>query len=162
LISIGDYFTLHGTPDDDRLRANAAEWVRRANLLLKAAARDGISPGIDQVSKNHVASGYRPAGVNAATSNAAKRSTHLTCEGGDVQDRPDRQLAVWCARNQDKMAEVGLWMEDPRWTGGRTNTDPWCHWQTKPPGSGKRIYVPSSAAPTDPKFYGRNGLPVPA
>lgn len=167
LIRLSDYYKLHGEPTVQALRDNAEITVHRANSVLELAVAEGFKLTNDQASGNPVASGFRPAGVNAATSNAANGSTHLTCEGIDVQDMLDgsRWLAVWCCRNLDVLERIGLWMEDPRWCAGRTGTDPWCHWQTRAPRSGRRIYVPYAdvvAHPaTDPDFYARNGLVAP-
>jgi hypothetical protein len=156
------YYALHGEPSVQALKDNAVILLQRTNAVLEIAALDGVKPGIDQVSGNHVASGFRPAGVNAKTSNAATGSKHLTCEAIDIQDTLDgqRQLAVWCCRNKDVLERIGLWMEDPRWTAGRTNTDPWVHWQTRP--ASKLIYLPYADIvkhpPTDPDFYRRFAL----
>lgn len=155
------YFKLHGRPTTTALIENAREWLRRANMMLDYALAAGVEPGVDTESGNHIASGHRPAGVNARTANAAVASTHLTCEGGDIQDKLGRALAIFCVVNESLLIQCELWMECPRWTGGRTNTDPWCHWQTKAPRSGNRIYVPSSQPPSDPHFYERNGITVP-
>lgn len=172
-ITRADYFKLHGEPQGESRAAlleNANEWVRRANLLYSEMAADGIELCNDQVSGNPIASGYRPAGVNAATSNAATGSKHLTCRAGDTQDWTDRRIAVWCIRNLVLLETYGMWMEDPRWTGGRIRPngekrDPWTHWQTVPPGSGNRVYIPYADVianpPTDPDFYVRNGLAKP-
>lgn len=121
---------------------NALETVERANKLLEAAAVDGVVPGVDQYTKNAVASGWRPNGVNARTQNAAATSRHITAQAVDLQDTTDRALARWCLRNLAKLEEIGLWMEDPRWTGGK---DPWVHVQPVPPRSGHRVYVPSTS-----------------
>lgn len=129
------------------VQANGAETVRRVSLLLAAAAKDDVHPGIDQITKTEVAGPWRPAAENARTANAGKLSTHITGEGIDIQDKRDRQLARWCLRNLKVLEVLGLWMEDPQWTAGKNNDDPWVHLQTKPPGSGKRVYVPSSAPP---------------
>lgn len=161
-IVLADYFKLHGRPESDALIANAATLLEKVNALLERAEQDRVVPGIDQVSQNHVASGYRHAGANASTANAAVASKHLTCHGIDLQDIiGTRALAVWCIQNLEQLEECGLWMEDPRWTGGRTNTDPWVHLQDVPPRSGRRVYVPSSQPPTDPDFYKRAGLSPP-
>lgn len=124
------------------IRHNAGVLVGKVNTLLAMAETEGIVPGFDQVTGTHVASGWRPAGVNERTANAAKTSKHLTGQGVDLQDSAGRALARWCLRNLDALEDLGLWMEDPQWTGGR---DPWVHLQTVPPGSGKRVYVPSTA-----------------
>lgn len=132
---------------------NAQHWVACANLLLSYAAKDGVRPGIDQASGTPLASGWRPKGVNARTANSAQLSTHLDGRGGDLQDIwPLRPLAHWCLKHSlpgGLLEKCGIWMEHPNWT-CTANLDPWCHWQTKPPGSGKRIYVPNSNPPTSP------------
>ena len=120
----------------DEIRSNAEETLAKANALLERAGMDRI---------NTVNSGWRPRSVNDATANAGTHSKHLTAEAVDIPD-PDRTLARWCCDNQDALQDIGLWMEDPRWT------PTWVHVQVVPPGSGKRIYVPSSAPAADPTF----------
>lgn len=130
---------------------NASTLLERVNALLELAAAEGVTPGVDQVTLNAVASGWRPAGVNARTANAATASTHLLGLGIDIQDQhPGRPLARWCLRNLGQLERIGLWMEDPRWTGGKNNNDPWVHLQARPPRSGNRVYIPSSAPPGAP------------
>lgn len=131
------------------MEENAGMLLARVNLLISWAAADGVFPGIDSKTGTHVASGWRPTEINARTSNAGKASKHITMQGIDVQDTPDRTLARWCLRNLASLEEIGLWMEDPQWTGG---ADPWVHFQSVPPGSGRRVYVPSSAPPLAEKL----------
>ena len=126
----------HAEELTDEIRANAEVTVSKANELLARAGRSDI---------HTVNSGWRPKAINDSTSNAASSSRHLTAEAVDLPDR-DRTLASWCVDNLDVLNEIGLWMEDPRWT------KTWVHVQTIPPKSGKRIYVPSSAPATDPDF----------
>jgi hypothetical protein len=176
VITRSDYFKLHGEPQGltrDLLLANADLVLSRWNRLLQFAAADGVSPTISLESGTFVASGYRPAGVNAATKNAAAASSHLTCEAMDVGDaRPDRPLAFWICTHLNVAEEIGLWFEDFRWTwrnsdntptvpGALPNGHPWCHGQTKPPSSGHRIYIPAVTAATDPDFFKRHSLPTP-
>jgi hypothetical protein len=125
----------------DIIRSNASELLGRVNLLLSWAAKDGVWPGTDEVTGTPVASGWRPPGINARTKNAAKGSKHQAGCGIDLQDTPDRAMARWCLRNQDALTEIGLWMEDPQWTPS------WVHLQSVPPGSARRVYVPSTNAP---------------
>lgn len=125
--------------------ANAKELLARVNELLALAAEHGIAPGKDTVTGTAVASGWRPAGVNARTANAASSSTHLTGEGIDLQDYPDKRLARFCLHNREAMEHIGLWAEDPRWTHGKTGLDPWVHLQSRAPKSGMRFYIPSTA-----------------
>lgn len=137
------------------VKDNAVETVARVNVVLAAAFSDGVPVAFDQQTKTRVASGWRPAGVNARTQNSATASSHITAEGCDIQDTPDRQLARWCLVNLDVLESVGLWMEDPQWTGGK---DPWVHFQTKPPKSGKRVYVPSAQPPIAAKLPEQMGV----
>ena len=125
----------------DEIRRNAEETIAKANALLERA-------GFAHVCE--VNSGWRPQTINAVTPNASPTSHHLTGRAVDLPD-PDRSLAAWCAQNLDVLEELGLWMEDPRWTfdaGGRH----WVHVQTVPPRSGRRVFEPSAAPPADPDF----------
>lgn len=149
-ITLADYWmgrdASHAHELTAEIRANAESLVAKVNTLLAFAEADGVEPGIDQRTGTHVASGWRPAGVNSRTRNAAAASKHITGNGVDLQDEPEtRPLARWCLRNLDALADVGLWMEDPRWTGG---PDPWVHLQRVPPKSGRHVYIPSAAPPT--------------
>lgn len=149
VLTLDDYFALHGRPESQTLIDNAAETVHRWNLLLTLAQKDGVNPAIDPASRNWVASGYRPAGVNAATQNSAHLSKHLTCEACDIRDTaPDRPLARWILAHPQEIEWAGLWFEDFRWTWHEPAGLPWVHGQTKPPASGKRFFVPSTEPPT--------------
>lgn len=120
----------------DEIRGNAEKTVELANELLSRAGRSDI---------DLVDSGWRPKAVNDHTSNAASGSKHLSAEAVDLPDYK-RTLATWCVDNLDVLAEIGLWMEDPRWT------KTWVHVQTVPPRSGKRVFIPSTTPATDPNF----------
>jgi hypothetical protein len=113
----------------DEIRRNAEDTVAKANELLARAGFEDVCS---------VNSGWRPRQVNAATPNAAATSHHLTGRAVDLPD-PDRTLAAWCVDNLEALAEMGLWMEDPRWT------PTWVHLQSVPPGSGNRVFSPSLA-----------------
>jgi hypothetical protein len=125
----------------DEIRRNAEDTVAKANRLLERA-------GFRHVCL--VNSGWRPKQVNDATPNASAGSRHLAGLAVDLPD-PDRALAAWCVRNLDVLAEIGLWMEDPRWTYDE-NGEHWVHVQTVPPRSGNRIFIPSESPPKDPDF----------
>ena len=114
-------------PCSDEIKTNALETIKRTNELKL----------IYGIKEDIVASGWRPSAVNDATCNAAKGSTHLTGQALDTKD-PNRRFAKWCLQNLHELEEIGLWMEDPRWT------PTWVHLQTVPPRSGKRVYVPST------------------
>ena len=126
---------------------NAAELLDRVNLLISHASQDGVQPVTDAATWTHVASGWRPKSVNDATSSAGKNSRHITGRAIDLRDDPvKRQLARWCLAHLDKLAEIGLWMEDPQWTPS------WVHLQSIAPGSGRRVYIPSAHPPLATKL----------
>ena len=120
----------------DEIKANAQETVDKANELLEAAGFKSIDT---------VNSGWRPQGINDATSNAATHSKHLT---GQACDLPDvgGVLRSWAVDNLDILAQIGLWIESPQYT------PTWLHIQTVPPKSGRRVFIPNSSPPTDPNF----------
>jgi uncharacterized protein YcbK (DUF882 family) len=62
-------------------------------------------------------------------------SRHLSGEAIDIFD-PKKELQKWCKENEKFLEEIGLWMED------FSATPNWCHFQTKPPKSGKRWFLP--------------------
>lgn len=130
----------HTLTDDCYL--NACETVKRVNQLLSMAALDGVFP--EAVNESEVASGWRPAEVNAATPNAAPDSKHVTGQACDLRDNKARDFARWCLRNLEVLDDLGLWLENPMWTGGKSN---WVHLQTVPPHSGRRVFVPSDNPP---------------
>lgn len=118
----------------DEIRRNAEHTVSLVNLLLFHAAKDGVVL-IASNKRSLVNSGWRPPAINAATKNAAKKSNHMLGLACDVSD-PTGSLDAWCMANLDELEAVGLWMEHPSATLG------WCHLQTVPPRSGKRVFQP--------------------
>lgn len=150
LITLIDYWmgrdVSHAAELTPEMEANATTLVWKVNRVLLRAAADGVEA-------EGVASGWRPSGINSTTANAAKGSNHLICRAVDLRDR-SRRLASWSLGNLNELAAAGLWMEDPCWT------PTWVHWQDRPPRSGKRVYIPSSAPPASlppPRWQGRAG-----
>jgi hypothetical protein len=114
---------------------NARRTLEVVNAVLAAMAADDVD-----LAGVHVASGWRPPGVNAETSNAAEHSKHLTAEACDLGDLPDRRLCSWALQNPQKLYDAGVRaIERPQWTPA------WLHIQTIAPPSGHFIYIPSSA-----------------
>lgn len=115
MISAADYFMGRDAkfPNEltDDMKWNAASTVDRVNQLLEAFGES-----------RKVSSGWRPAIVNAATPNAARKSKHMTCEACDLEDK-DGALDDWCLSNLEALERIGLWLESPRHTAG------WCHVQ---------------------------------
>jgi hypothetical protein len=115
------------------IEANAAELLAKVNNLL--AALGFPDP--------EIRSGWRPPQINDSTSNAAAHSKHLTGQAVDLAD-DNRELATAIMRETNVLTQFGLYMEDCRWT------PTWVHLQGVPPGSGKHIFIPSSAPPIAP------------
>jgi len=143
MISMTQYWmgrdTKYASEMTDDIASNAQATVDAVNQLLEIAGR----------SEDKVNSGWRPQAVNDATRNAASRSKHLTGQAVDIGD-PDRSLATWVADNLDVLTECGLYCEDFRWTGDADGG--WVHFQTVPPKSGRRIFIPSMEPARDPYF----------
>jgi hypothetical protein len=127
-------YPLAMTPD---IEHNAQTTVRLVNELLARAAEDDVRPHTHPKTGTLVSSGWRPPALNAATPGAAFRSKHMTGEAIDLFD-PEGDLDEWLmgAAGQLALTQVGLWMEHPSATKG------WCHLQTKPPRSGRRVFYP--------------------
>lgn len=83
--------------------------------------------------------------------NGAKKSKHLTGAAIDIDDDDKGTFWNWVKDNLELFQEVGLWIEDPRWTHGKVGT--WMHFQIFAPISGKRIFIPSSAPASAPDIW---------
>lgn len=134
MITLTDYFMGRDRiyPDEatDAIRAAAAETVARANLLLSSYR---LMTKDEEIRK--VNSGWRPAAINRATPNSALKSKHMTGHAIDISD-PEGDLDEWCMEHPEVLQTIGLWQEHPSATKG------WCHVQTIPPKSGKRVFYP--------------------
>lgn len=136
VITLADYWMgrdkTHGSELTAEIHRSAEMTVAKANMLLtqfRMATHDD--------EQRHVTSGWRPAAVNAAIPNAAPRSKHLTAHAIDIAD-PEGDLDDWCMSESGIAAliRIGLWLEHPSSTKG------WCHVQTLPPKSGRRVFYP--------------------
>jgi D-alanyl-D-alanine dipeptidase len=115
----------------DTIKANAAETVKRVNELLEAFGEC-----------RKVNSGWRPPEVNAGTAGAAKRSKHMRGLACDIADA-DGKLDKFCLENQDVLERIGLWLEHPNATKNPARFgEGWCHVQTVPPNSRRRVFYP--------------------
>lgn len=116
----------------EELKENVKDLVEKVQKLLE------LWGGTTQVS-----SGWRPPAINAVTPGAAKKSKHMTGQAVDLMDRSGR-LDAWCLANLKVLEDLGLWLEHPDAT--QTNMERfghgWCHLQTVPPKSGKRVFMP--------------------
>jgi hypothetical protein len=141
MISLLDYwmgrdreFPMAMSPD---LEKNAAMMVELANKLMILAHSAGVTFETNPRTGTVVSSGWRPASINAATPNAAPKSKHMTGQALDIYD-PDGDLDEWLIteNGQKVLHDLGLWMEHPSATKG------WCHIQSIPPKSGRRVFYP--------------------
>jgi len=80
----------------------------------------------------------------------SKTSNHFKGAAIDIDDNDAGEFAKWCITNLEFLAEVGLFMEDFRWTNGCGS---WVHFQIFPPRSGKRVFIPSSKPACNPKLW---------
>lgn len=63
------------------------------------------------------------------------KSRHLHGMAVDIRD-PKHELQKWCLDNEDMLEQAGLYCEHFSSTVG------WVHFQTTPPGSGNRFFLP--------------------
>lgn len=139
MITIADYFMgrreqfpLSLTP---AIEDNAARTVALANELIILAKGAGFVVKLSPKTGSLVSSGWRPPQINAGVGGAT-RSRHLSGEAIDFYD-PDGKLDAFCLAQADRvLRDLGLWLEAPQVTPG------WCHVQTKPPKSGRRVFLP--------------------
>lgn len=120
----------------DAHRAHADDLLRRVNQLLAVMALDGVT--LDRSSApTGINSGWRPAAYNKAleSQGAAKKSLHMSCQAIDLADATGA-IKAWCMKNRSRLVEFGLYLEHP------SATPRWCHLQSKPPGSGNRVFYP--------------------
>lgn len=136
-ILIADYFGKWINHPDltDKVMANAIILLDRVNPLLDAAFEDGIDLQINPLTGSFVAGntygGFRPQDCPQG----APQSSHKQGMAVDVFDKTN-ELDEWAFKNQDRLRLFDLYIEHPQ------ATPRWCHLTTRPPGSGKRVFLP--------------------
>lgn len=116
-----------------------AKYASELTEDIKVAATDLLAKvnsllSILNIEKADVSSGWRPSAVNKSVG-GAKASNHLTGHAVDLAD-PDKRLSKIILGNVDVLEECELWLESPEYT------KTWIHLQSKPPKSGKLIFIP--------------------
>ena len=138
-ITLADYYMgrqiEYGHELTPGMKLNSEITIMRVNELLEQLIAHDVELHLNPKTHSLLTSGWRPRGVNAATPNAAPNSKHMTCEACDIYD-PDGDIDDWCMEHPARIEDIGLWMEHPSATKG------WCHVQTIPPRSGKRVFYP--------------------
>lgn len=76
-------------------------------------------------------------------------SGHLRGECVDIADS-NGELREWILLNLGLCKDIGLWLEDFRYTKG------WIHLGIRPPKSNKRIFIPYSGSPPHPELWDGN------
>ena len=123
MITTDRYFGKHlVTPD---IAVAAQDLLNKVNAFLEHWDREA-----------HMTSGYRSPEHNKTIPNAAPDSKHMSGKAIDISDS-DKALAKFCFIKQQLLVDYGLWCEDPRCT------STWVHFQSVPPKSGNRFYIPS-------------------
>lgn len=139
MITVADYFMgrreqfpLALTP---RIEDNALRMVALANELIILAKGAGFVVRLSPRTGTLVTSGWRPPAINKAAQGATG-SRHLSGEAIDLYDPAD-WLDRFCLSTQTNvLQDLGLWLEHPSATPG------WCHVQSRPPASGRRVFYP--------------------
>lgn len=151
MISIEEYFmgraNIQNISRD--LLVNTSVLVTKLNIMLMRVSKD--IPNF----KDRLNDGYR----GTQQTYGAASSAHRICLAGDIDDDEAGTLWKWTLANLYFVSAIGLWMEHPGYT-HYTDKDgskkSWMHYQAVSPGSGRRIYIPSSSPNPNPGFW--NGI----
>lgn len=92
-----------------------------------------------------ISSGWRPKSYNTKIGGAPS-SNHITGLAIDIKDT-DNSVFKYVLKNLDLAQQLGLYFEHKNFT------PTWVHIQLVRPKSGKRIFVPNSNPPLDPKIW---------
>lgn len=133
----------HGYPTDAETAQNLATLLDKMNQVRSVWNKPMI-----------VTSGLRSAADQERINPSAPKSKHLLGQACDISD-PDGSLMKWVLANLQMMKDLGLYFEHFCWTHPE-GSGWWVHFQVVPPGSGKRIFVPSSAPNPNPGIWDGN------
>lgn len=119
------------------IRQEAERTVECVNKLLRGLSAASVETPRSPRTGSVLTSGWRPPEVNEAIPGAAIRSHHLWGRAADIYD-PEGEIDdyLMTTEGQELLTKLGLWMEHPSATKG------WCHVQTRPPRSGRRVFYP--------------------
>lgn len=125
VISLNLYFTDYVSKKDRRLQYpnDFNETILdNATFLLKQINGFLNELGIKSAD---VTSGWRPPEINGQTTNAAKKSAHMSGSACDILDNKTQDLAHLVATRPDLLKKYGLWLENPQNTKGQFQN--WVH-----------------------------------
>ena len=138
-ISLHDYLmgrdAIYPQEVTPELLKNAEHTVNMVNALLAVLNAQNVPVELHPQTKTVIASGWRPPQINGQTKGAAVKSKHMSGEAVDLYD-PDGVIDDYFMDNPGPLVALGLYQEHP------SATKNWCHIQTVPPRSGKRVFYP--------------------
>lgn len=103
---------------------NLEELKRRMNVVRSAYGQPML-----------VTSGLRTQQDQMRINPKAPKSKHIMGKACDISDRSGA-LKAWILANVEILESAGLWCED------FAHTPTWVHFQSEPPRSGKRFFIP--------------------
>lgn len=115
------------------LKNNLAELFAKINVIRTAYGKPMTVTSGYRSMKHHKEI-YAAKGITD-TSKIPMQSKHLYCQAVDIADG-DGKLKAWLSNNVQLLENAGLWCED------FSCTKQWLHFQTVPPKSGKRFFMP--------------------
>lgn len=117
------------TPEQD---ANLNDLLKRLNVIREAYAHPmTVTSGLRDLEDHKRI--YKAKGI--PEDKIPMGSAHLKGCGADIGDA-NGKLKEWINNNINVLEEAGLWCED------FSATPTWCHFQSYPPKSGKRFFMP--------------------
>jgi hypothetical protein len=118
--------------EDIKNKVNALLDLFNLSMLLPVITHNNVDSGFRTMDE-HLRI-YAEKGITDIN-HIPMRSHHLTGEAADIGD-PAKLLQKWCISNLKTLESIGLWCES------FMSTPTWVHFQTKPPASGKRFFIP--------------------
>lgn len=118
----------HNYPTTPGIDANLNTLLERLRVIEKAY-------GIDFIVTSGLRSQAQQEGLIADGKSHAMHSKHCIGASADLSDS-EGKLKKWCLENVKLFEDMGLWMEDFKYTAQ------WMHCQIYPPKSGNRFFIP--------------------
>lgn len=133
--------TIEPLTKDDLLQGRDKEYASDYTPEISANL-DKLLPILNKIQQAYgkkftINSGWRPPSINKSTPGAALASKHMLGLAADIADE-NGDIMRWVLNNLALMKELGVYMEDWRWT------PTWTHFQIVAPKSGNRILIPSA------------------
>lgn len=136
-ITYQEYFNrwLGSSDVTEEYKVNAVRLLTACDSLYRLAIRDDIYFPFNSKTQSRVSGelygGFRPSVCPVGSS----KSAHKEALAVDIYD-PRGDIDNWCFKNQDKLEQCGIYIEDTNKTLG------WSHWTIRTPSSGKRVFIP--------------------